>query len=295
MRASRLALVGTLLSLAACAPAETDEAPDQRLPAGLGYEQLVWGMANSCNGAQPALIRNETDWQAFWSAVQPDEPVPPVDFATDSVLATCVALPDPGHRYEITGWEEGAPGQLTVHTTLASPACGAHAQVIVAGYHALRVDGVFDSAVFQQGQAVRESCNLPQARFGWETLAFGYTSGCTTATDAVIGTEEAWAAFWSALHSNASPEPARPEVDFTAESVVAHCLGVRPDGGYASHLKYLHEPDGSGHLVADGTEYVAGPTCAVTLAQTQPYHVIRVNRAVTGATFRRLTIEDHCD
>lgn len=295
MPASRLALIGALLSLSACAPSETDEAPAQRLPAAHSYEQLVRGGAFSCNGAQSSLIRNEADWQAFWTAVDPDEPLPAVDFATSSVLASCVALPNPGYRQAITGWEESAPGQLTVHTTVAAPACGVYTQQVVAGYHAIRIDGVFDVAEFQQGSAVRESCELPHAQFGWETLAYGYQSGCLAATDTVIRTPEDWAAFWSQLHSHVSPEPERPAVDFAAESVVAHCLGERPDGGYASYFTYVHEPDGSGHIVLDGTEYVAGPTCPVTLATTQPYHVIRVNRVVTGATVRRLTFEDACD
>lgn len=296
MQAARFVLLGALLSLSACAPSEPgDEAPGLRLPAALGYSELAWGMASFCNGAQPALIRNDEDWQAFWSAVRPDEPAPPVDFSTDSVLASCVALPSPGNRYAIAGWEESAPGQLTVHTTLAAPACGLHSQIIVAGYHAIRLDGVFDSAEFQQGHSVRESCNLPQSSFGWETLAYGQFSGCSEATDVVINTAEAWEAFWSNLHATSGAEPERPAVDFASESVIATCLGERPDGGYVTYFKYVREPDDSGHVVLDGTEMVAGPTCSVTQAVTRPYHVVRVNRVVTGATVRRLTLESPCD
>lgn len=297
MQAARFALIGALLSLSACAPSESDdEAPVLRLPAALGYSELTWGIAIFCNGAQPALIRSDEDLQAFWAAVQPDEPAPSVDFSTDSIIAGCVSLPDPGHQYAIAGWEESAPGHLTVHTTVASPACGVvYPQIVVAGYHAIRVDGVFDSAEFQHGRAAGESCDLLHATFGWKTLAYGQFSGCGDATDVVIGTTEEWEAFWSSLHATSSAEPERPVVDFASESVIATCLGERPDGGYVTYFKSISEPDGSGHVVLDGTELVAGPTCAVTQAVTQPYHVVRVNRVVTGATFRRLTVESPCD
>jgi hypothetical protein len=296
MRAARLALIGAMVALSACAPSESGDetTPVRRLPSDLGYSELAWGIENSCNGAQPALIRNDADWQAFWTAVRPDEPVPAVDFSTDSVLAACVYIGDPGHRYAIAGWEENAPRQLTVHTTVATPACGPSPQIVVAGYHAIRIDGTFDSAEFQERSAVRESCDLPDDRFGWETLAYGQYSGCTEPTDVVIGTAEDWTAFWSSLHANVDPEPARPAVDFASESVIATCLGERPDGGYVTYFRYVGEPDETGHVILDGVERVSGPTCAVSAAVTQPYHVIRLNRVATGATVRRLTLESAC-
>jgi hypothetical protein len=292
--AARLALAGMTAALSACMPSDPAQAPSHRLPADLGYGELVRGMANFCNGAQPTLIRNEADWQAFWAAVQPDEPVPAVDFATDSVLASCVSLPSPGYRHEIAAWRESAPGQLTVDTVVVAFACGLYPQVVVAGYHAIRIDGVFDSADFVKGSAVGESCDLGDGTFGWETLDYGQWSGCGEPADVVIGTEEAWQSFWSSLHATSSPQPERPAVDFATESVIATCLGERPDGGYVTYLKHLSEPDASGNVVVDGTEIVAGPTCTVTQAVTQPYHVIRVNRVVNGATFRRLTLESSC-
>ena len=75
------------------------------------------------------------------------EPAPAVDFETASVLAVCSWLSDPGVSLEITTFEAAAT-HLTAYVTKVSQ-CGAHPQVIVFGYHALRIDGVFESADFQ--------------------------------------------------------------------------------------------------------------------------------------------------
>lgn len=282
MRIKRLSFLAVIAMLAACGNEAPGDGPGPFSEAkGVTYQP-------GCSAPVQQLVRNTAAWTSFWTQTHPGgEPVPAVDFGNASVLAVCAAISSPAHGYEITAYEPQPGGGVTAHVTAVEPGAGCVYPAVVAhAFHAIKLDGVF-SADFQQATAVREACAALGADYGWETLALGQSSACTEPLETVIRTEQAWADFWSSLHATSDPQPERPAVDFASESVIATCLGTRPNGGYATFIVHLTPPDEAGHVAVGTQDLEPGPRCAVTEAVTNPYHVIRVNRVLTGATFRR--------
>jgi hypothetical protein len=280
-RSKLLAGAAITAALSACVPVGED-------PSAVAFETLARGgtYQPGCTAQHDdRLIRNQADWAAFWDQVHvdPAPPLPAVDFSRDTVLANCGQRSDPGEYSTIDAVRlgEGAPASALVSVTDTSLP-GIFPMVIVYGYHAVRVSGVIDAAQF-----VHVRARGPQMRV--ETLAVGESSGCDASSDQLISTPGEWAAFWSALHAGREPEPLRPSVDFSTQSVLASCLGARPSGGYQVRITEVRT---TGEVAVRETQ--PGPNCAVTLAQTQPYHLISVDRRLDSATFTRSTTVQDC-
>ena len=136
------------LLIAACAP-EVEQKPAAQ------WETLAqWGSNQpGCAEQQDLLIRTEGDWAEYWTQVHPgSEPArPSVDFAVDSVLATCGPRPSPGYSGEITevskADDAGDVVDVTVTDHQPGPNC-MHPAVVVYGHHAVKVEGVPGSARF---------------------------------------------------------------------------------------------------------------------------------------------------
>lgn len=282
MRATRSILPAVLAMLAGCTQELPESGPWFAEAKGLTYQP-------GCQAHNDALIRDGAAWHAFWELTHPDgEPTPAVDFERASVLAVCGALASPGHDYEITAWEATSKDRVTVHVSDVQPGDGCFYPAVVAfAFHAIMLEGTPASADFSHARAVRQACGTLGPGYGWTTLAQGQSSGCVQPVDVLIRTEDEWAAFWSTLHAPFEPAPARPAVDFANESVIATCLGARPTGGYATVVAHLTSPDEAGSITVGVRDLEPGAGCGVTQAVTQPYHVIRVNRVLSDATFRR--------
>jgi hypothetical protein len=272
------------VGLAACVPAGEDASA-------VAIETLARGTTHQpgCTARHDdRLIRNPADWAAFWGQAHAGSspPLPAVDFSRDTVLATCGYRPSPGESSAIDAVRlaDGAPARALVSVT-DTELDGVFPAVITHGFHAVRVAGVLDAAEFVHVTAQGQSLRL-------ETLAAGAYSGCEASADRLISTTAQWAAFWTELHAGQGPEPARPAVDFSAQSVLASCLGTRPSGGHAIRITGVHHA--GGQLQVTARETAPGPGCAVTQALTQPYHVISVDRVAGGATFTRDTTVQGC-
>jgi hypothetical protein len=149
--------------------------------------------------------------------------------------------------------------------------------------------------------AGREACTSSDALEvdqppGWTSLADDYFSGCTEAADRLIRNDEDWAAFWTLVHADLDEEPVRPDIDFANESVIATCLGNRQDGGFATRIRHMTDPDPEARVVVGVLDYIAATDCGEdALTPTyQAYHMIRVNRPLAGVTFRRRTTVYSC-
>lgn len=167
MRKKGLAILCVSALLAACEPPTEGDSTQVtgRDLAEEGYETLAEGTTYE-PGCLPRhddrLIRTTAAWEAYWGQVHanPVPPLPSVDFAQQSVLATCGYRPDPGHSSTIEGVQpvEGQPGAVTVSVTDTEPGEGCfYPTVITYGHHAVRVEAVIGSAEFvhtaMQGQA----------------------------------------------------------------------------------------------------------------------------------------------
>jgi hypothetical protein len=98
----------------------------------------------------------------------------------------------------------------------------------------------------------------------------------------VIRDNDAWASFWSQLGVGG-----RPEVDFKRNIVVAVAMGQRSSGGYDIAIQQVSEV--AGELTVDVVETSPAPTCATTMALSQPADVVVV---VGGAGARSLNFRE---
>jgi hypothetical protein len=92
-------------------------------------------------------------------------------------------------------------------------------------------------------------------------------SGIADSRRMVIQDQEAWTAFWTELGVGE-----RPEVDFKRNVVIAVAMGQRSSGGYDIAVQGVS--GAAGELTVDVVETSPAPTCATTMALTQPVDVV---------------------
>jgi hypothetical protein len=110
------------------------------------------------------------------------------------------------------------------------------------------------------------------------TLYASSQSGVQEAGQQIIENADAWAAAWSELHANVTPEPAVPDVDFTARRVVLVTAGERPNGGHRFELVEVTSGDAGSTVHVN--DVVPGPSCLT--AQVISYPALAISIARTG-------------
>jgi hypothetical protein len=124
----------------------------------------------------------------------------------------------------------------------------------------------------------------------FETIAQGVRSGVTEERLEAIRDQTAWEKFWK-LHAGDSETPV-PGVDFEAKMVIVVHLGTRNSGGYSALIARLEHTDMG--LNVHYNEIMPGPDCPVTLALTQPHHIIKVEKMVAEPSFVKTDQVVHC-
>ena len=144
----RIAILGCMaLALGGCeAPLPGDPVAFETLAQGSTFEP------GCVEGPDDRLIRSEAAWASYWTQVHPGTAPerPAVDFASESVLATCGPRPSPGYAYEITDVQVAVDAPVaTVAVTDRQPGPNCvHPAVVVYSHHAVRIDTVVDAADF---------------------------------------------------------------------------------------------------------------------------------------------------
>lgn len=113
-----------------------------------------------------------------------------------------------------------------------------------------------------------------------QTIARGSNSGIRGQEAVLITSPEAWAAHWRRHAAIFVPPPSPPPFDFAEGSLVAVHLGERRTGGYSVTVTDIHQ-DGK-VLKVTAVESQPPPDAFVTMALTQPYHMVRIPRVEAG-------------
>jgi uncharacterized membrane protein len=106
-----------------------------------GITTLAKGESSEILDPARHVIRDSVAWQALWSShAGPGSPPPPVDFATEMVLAAFAGeRPTPGHGIEIVGARRES-ASLDVNVSEVQPPRGMiAAQIIVSPFHIVTV------------------------------------------------------------------------------------------------------------------------------------------------------------
>jgi len=123
-------------------------------------------------------------------------------------------------------------------------------------------------------EKVKQEKEEEKQKVEFETIEQGSYSGCTAKENSVIKDPTNWQDFWNKLKSNLSPKPGLPSIDFSSEMVIASCMGEQSSGGYSIEIdKILEKEDKLTVFIKEG---FPGPGENVTLALTQPYHVVKL-------------------
>lgn len=116
---------------------------------------------------------------------------------------------------------------------------------------------------------------VPMTRLRAEPYSYTFYSGLTSVERLVIRDAATWQAVWNRIHSNRTPVPALPEVDFSREMMVVAAMGERSTGGYGILLQRANE-DPAGGIVVSVLSTSPGRSCVVTLAFTAPVDIARL-------------------
>jgi len=96
-------------------------------------------------------------------------------------------------------------------------------------------------------------------------------------TNIIINDPETFENFWKDLHSNRSPLPELPEVDFSENTVIASMMGVQSSGGFTIEISEISEADDIIGVKIEETE--PGPNCVTTAVLTSPFHIVKIPKA----------------
>jgi hypothetical protein len=277
-----------------CEPA-ADHEPFPSEGRSLYFVPLAQGanLQPGCATSRARVIRDQDEWAAFWSEVHPADarpPLPAIDFDGFEAIAVCGPRTDAGHRSEIARARRLETGGVVAMIRDTQPATGCPFPAMP--HYGFHVIGVWDADVLGFERESAESCDASSLDFGWQTIEFGDTSGCSEGADRLIREPAEWSAFWAQLVTGRLPPPEEPDVDFERYSVIVTCLGERPTGGYLTRIGSVTLDD-SGAAVVSIEDSEPG-ICGVTHATTQPYHVVLVNRALDAAAFSHSAVVVDC-
>jgi hypothetical protein len=108
-------------------------------------------------------------------------------------------------------------------------------------------------------------------------------SGLAAGRREVVRDTASWARLWAEIHKDRSPAPPPPAVDFSREMLVAAALGSRPSGGFSVAVTSVVAH--GGQLDVSVLESCPARDAMVTMALTQPVHVVRVARLAGTPAF----------
>lgn len=113
----------------------------------------------------------------------------------------------------------------------------------------------------------------------------GAYSGLKERATFIIEDAEEWKKIWNNLTSIYSPPQEVPEIDFARNFAVGVALGEKTSGGYAITIGEIELVGKRLQVIVNQTEPGPGSSGGMTLALTQPYHILILPRHINGDTF----------
>lgn len=116
---------------------------------------------------------------------------------------------------------------------------------------------------------------LPFIEFNvnFETIDIGHYCSHRERGDYIIQTQQEWDDLWQKTFLSSSEAP---DIDFSSNIVIAVYMGERSTGGYRIEITNIGENEEHRRVYIRETR--PSPFGGVTLALTQPYHIVKLNR-----------------
>ncbi|MEN3045059.1 MAG: protease complex subunit PrcB family protein [Candidatus Hydrothermales bacterium] len=106
----------------------------------------------------------------------------------------------------------------------------------------------------------------------FKNLQKGFYSGIREKKEMVIKDKEEFLKLWKDLTSIFLPSPEPPDIDFNKYILICVFMGEKPTGGYEIEIKRIFEK--KEEISVYVKEVSPGQNCIVTMALTQPYHIV---------------------
>lgn len=137
------------------------------------------------------------------------------------------------------------------------------------------------------------ACSAESRELPFRSVDKGEYSGHAARKNYVITTIGGWERVWNETHQNRIPAPSPPMVDFARKMVIAVFQGTRKSGGYAVEISRVTETEEA--LEVFVKETFPPPGSMVTLALTNPYHIIEIQKVDKIAIFKHVRNEEVFD
>lgn len=128
--------------------------------------------------------------------------------------------------------------------------------------------------------AVKTPAPPTAGSLAFASMERGAYSGVTVPGAVLITGEASWKSHWQQHAARVMPVPAAPAVDFSQSSILAVYMGERNSGGYSIEVTGAELVNGV--LKVTVRETRPAPDAMVTMALTQPYHMVRLPKLPEG-------------
>lgn len=124
----------------------------------------------------------------------------------------------------------------------------------------------------------------------FQTIEKGQYSAIEYALTAVYHTRKDFEVFWGRHNSNSYPRTNAPDVDFSSQMVAVVFIGTKRSGGYNVEVISVDEDEEIDELVVNVIMREPSPDDMVTMALTQPYHIISLEASEKNVAFVGITV-----
>ncbi|MEO0299884.1 MAG: protease complex subunit PrcB family protein [candidate division WOR-3 bacterium] len=111
----------------------------------------------------------------------------------------------------------------------------------------------------------------------FETFEKGFYSGIKEKKEIVIKNKKEFLEMWKNHTKILLPLPEPPEIDFDKYMLICTFMGEKPTGGFSIEIKKIVENDREISVYVK--EISPGKNCIVTMAFTQPYHIVLLKKS----------------
>ena len=117
----------------------------------------------------------------------------------------------------------------------------------------------------------------------FSTLSTGvYASGIEEKVEMVFYDSSAFSNFINSIYKGTTPPPITPKIDFKKEMVIAVSPGPKPSGGYSVEIIEIKDMGKKIEVIVLLGE--PDPNYTVTMAITQPHHIVTVLKSEIAAS-----------
>ena len=122
-------------------------------------------------------------------------------------------------------------------------------------------------------------------KMNFTSLTKGQYSGIAEKSDKIVTDMKTWTKLWAKMHELVEPKPPLPKVDFSKNTVLTVFMGTKNTGGYDISIHTIREM--KDRIQVEVEEIVPRSSGIVTMALTQPFHVVKIAKSKKKIEFVR--------